>query len=279
MRKIFLLWPALVACSLVQSVASSAVERPLLSFKEAQLPRIDFQGADLNLVFLVTNPNRVGLDLARADYALDVEGHRVVAGAPKRGLKIPAGGTAEVTLPATFRWNDVAPALEAIFAKDEIKYKVSGVLGLDSPGGVVSLPLEHEGTFTAPKMPKFDVGTPQIISLTLTGARLSLPLEISNLNGFPLPLGGILGKVQIAGADVGRIAMPEAGAVPPGQRSTLHIPLDVSFLSAGAATAEAIKSGLAEVRIDGTLNAAGATLPVKVARTVELKRTTGSAGP
>ena len=53
----------------------------------------------------------------------------------------------------------------------------------------------------------------------------------------------------------------------------------MTFLSAGAATAEAIKSGLAEVKIDGTLNAAGATLPVKVARTVELTRATGSAGP
>src|SRR5438105_2611351 len=87
MRRIILLWPLLAACSLFQSLASSAVERPSLSFKEAKLPRIDFEGADLNLVFLVTNPNTVGLDLAQADYALDVEGHRVVAGKPANGLK------------------------------------------------------------------------------------------------------------------------------------------------------------------------------------------------
>src|SRR5437899_10057041 len=117
MRKILLLWPALVACSLVQSVASSAVERPQLSFKEARLPHVDFQGAELNLVFLVTNPNSMGLDLTRATYALDVEGHRVVTGAPERGLVIPAGATTEVAFPAKIAWNDIAPALETLFAQ------------------------------------------------------------------------------------------------------------------------------------------------------------------
>jgi LEA14-like dessication related protein len=279
MRRILLLWPLLASCSLFQSLASSAVERPSLSFKEAKLPRIDFEGADLNLVFLVTNPNRVGLDLAQSDYALDVEGHRLVAGKPRNGLKIPPGGTTEVTFPATLHWNDVAPALEALFAQDKIKYKASGVLGLNSPAGLISLPLQHEGTFEAPRMPKFDVGSPKITSLLLTGARIELPLKISNLNAFPLPLGGILGTVEIAGARVGRIAMPQSAPVPAGKELTLRIPLDVNFLSAGAAAAQAIKSGIAEVKIDATLNAAGATLPVKIARTVELSRATGSAGP
>ena len=279
MRRLILLWPLLAACSLFQSLASSAVERPTLSFKEAKLPHIDFEGADLDLVFLVTNPNSVGLDLAQADYALDVEGHRVLGGKPRNGLKIPAGGTAEVTFPAAIKWNDIAPALEALFAKDTIKYKASGVLGLDSPAGLISLPVEHEGSFAAPKMPKFDVGSPRITSLLLTGARIELPLKISNLNAFPLPLGEILGTVEIAGARVGRIAMPQSAPVPAGKEVTLRIPLNVNFLQAGSAVAQAIKSGVAEVKIDATLNAAGATLPVKIARTVELTRSTGSAGP
>jgi LEA14-like dessication related protein len=274
MRKLLLL-PLLFGCSLVQQVASKAFERPSLSFKEARMPNIDFQGAELDLVFLVTNPNSMGLDLTRASYNLEVEGHKVAAGTPKNGLKIPGGGTAEVTFPAKVQWNEIAPALEALFAMDQVRYKASGELGI----GSVTLPLQHEGTFAAPKMPKLDLGSPQLTSLTLTGARLALPLKIANANGFPLPLGGILGTVDIAGATVGRIAMPEAAPVPSKGETTLIIPLNVSFLQSGAAVAQALRSGVAEVKIDATLNAAGASIPVKVARTVELQRTTGSAGP
>jgi LEA14-like dessication related protein len=275
MRQLLLLFPMLSACSLLQQAGSSAFERPALSFKEARLPHVDFQGAELELVFLVDNPNGVGLDLTRASYNLEVEGHKVASGTPRNGLRIPARATSEVTFPAKVQWNEIAPALEAVFAMDQIRYKASGELGF----GPLVLPLEHEGTFAAPKMPKIDVGAPQITSLSLTGARLALPLQIENLNGFPLPLGGILGTVDIAGSRVGRVALPEAAPVPAKGSTTLHIPLNVSFLQTGAAVAQAIRTGIAEVKIDGILNAAGASIPVKVAKTVELQRATGSAGP
>ncbi|MGZ6124896.1 MAG: LEA type 2 family protein [Myxococcales bacterium] len=275
MRKLLLLLPLLAGCSLLGQVASSAFERPTLSFKEARLPHVDFQGADLDLVFLVTNPNSMGLDLTRASYSLEVEGHKVASGTPRNGLKIPGGATTEVTFPAKLQWTEIAPALEALFAMDKVHYRASGELGI----GPATLPLQHEGTFAAPKMPKLDVGSPQITSVSLTGARLALPLKIANLNGFPLPLGGILGTVDLAGARVGRIALPEAAPVPSNGQTTVNIPLDVSFLQTGAAVAQAIRSGVAEVKIDAILNAAGASIPFKVAKTVELQRPTGSGGP
>ena len=275
MRKTSLLLPLLLGCSLLRQAGSSMFERPTLSFKEARLPHVDFRGAELDLVFLVTNPNSVGLDLTSASYDLEVEGHKVASGMPKNGLKIPGGATTEVTFPANVQWNEIAPALEALFAMDQVHYKASGELGV----GPVTLPLRHEGTFAAPKMPKIDVGSPQITSLMLTGARLALPLKIANVNAFPLPLGGILGTVDIAGSTVGRIAMPEPLPVPSNGETTVIVPLNVSFLQSGAAVAQAIRSGVAEVKVDAILNAAGASIPVKVARTVQLQRPTGSAGP
>lgn len=273
MRKLLWVLPLLAAgCALVRSAVSSAFEKPTVTFRDAKLPHIDFEGAELDLVFLVTNPNSMGIDLTRADYQLLVEGKQVVAGKPEKGLVIPARGTTEVTFPARVHWAEIAPALQALFAMDQVHYKASGTLGVDSPVGPVTLPLSHEGTFAPPKMPKFDIGAPKITSLSLTGARLAVPLKISNANWFPLPLAGILGEVEIAGAKVGRIAMAEQAPVPAGKDATLMLPLDVSFLSAGAAAAQAIRTGIAEVKIDATLRAAGATLPVKVARTVELQR-------
>ena len=272
MRKVLVLLPLLAGCALLRSAAS--FEKPTLTFKDARLPSVDFQGAEVDLVFLVNNPNSMGLDLAKATYALAVEGKQVLAGAPQNGLQIPAHGSTEVTFPAKVHWNEIAPALEALFAQEQVHYKASGSLGVNTPVGVVMLPLEHEGTFVAPKMPTFEIGSPRITGMSLTTASLSIPLKIGNLNAFPLPLGGILGDVSLGGAHVGHIALPQAAPVPAGKDATLLIPLDVNFLSAGTAAAQAIKTGIAEVKIDATLNAAGATLPFRVAKTVEIQRPT-----
>jgi LEA14-like dessication related protein len=270
MRKVIWLLPLAAGCALLRQAIP--FERPTLTFKDARLPSIDFEGAELDLVFLVNNPNAMGIDLAKATYALAVEGKQVVAGAPSKGLQIPARGSTEVTFPARVHWAQIVPALEALFAQDQVHYKASGSIGLNSPIGVIELPLEHEGTFAAPKMPTFEIGTPRITGLSLTTAQLSIPLKINNLNGFPLPLGGLVGDASLAGAHVGHISLPEAAPVPSGSSTTLLIPLDVNFLTAGTAAAQAIKTGIAEVKIDATLNAAGATLPFKVAKTVQLQR-------
>src|SRR2546421_8094945 len=87
MRKTSLLLPLLLGCSLLRQAGSSMFERPTLSFKEARLPHVDFRGAELDLVFLVTNPNSVGLDLTSASYDLEVEGHKVASGSPKKDRK------------------------------------------------------------------------------------------------------------------------------------------------------------------------------------------------
>ena len=49
MRKLLMVLPVLFGCSLLQRAGSSALERPAVSFKEARLPHIDFQGAELDL--------------------------------------------------------------------------------------------------------------------------------------------------------------------------------------------------------------------------------------
>src|SRR2546423_12964875 len=126
MRRRLLLLPFLLGCSLLRQAGSSMFERPTLSFKEARLPHVDFRGAELDLVFLVTNPNSVGLDLTRASYDLEVEGHKVAAGTPKNGLKIPGGATTGGTFPPNVQGDENAPALEALFAMKQVDYKTSG---------------------------------------------------------------------------------------------------------------------------------------------------------
>lgn len=270
MRKTIWLLPLLCGCSLAGKLAGAAFERPKAEFKDAKLDHIDFTGADFTLTYLVTNPNAAGLDLAQSDYALQIENHPLLSGKPQGGLQIPGRGSTNVAFPAHVTWNDLAPAVEALFAQESVHYQATGTLGVQTPVGLIALPLEHEGTFAPPHLPQLEILSPKIVSIGLTGARLSLPLKIGNTNGFALPLGGILGSVEIAGEKVGRVALPAQGVVEAGKETIISLPLDVSFLSAGAAVASALKSRVAEFKIDGTLTSGTSTLPVHLAQTLNL---------
>ena len=274
MRKplwLVLLLPLLASCSLIQSLAGASFERPTLAFRDVKLDNIDFNGADVNLLFDVTNPNSSGLNLSAASYALEFEGHKVATGKPPQGLNVPGKATSTVTLPAHVVWDQLAPALLAVLSKESLHYKASGQLGVDSPIGLINLPLEHEGTVVPPHLPSIELQSPRIVSLGFTGARLALPLKLTNTNAFPLPLGGIDGVVEIEGAKVGRIALAQPPAVGASSDKTIDLPLDISFASAGLAVASALKSGNARIKLDGTLRSMGASLPLHIDQSVQFR--------
>lgn len=262
----------LCGCSLIQQFAGGGFQQPTLQFREARLERVDFIGAELTLIFTVTNPNGVGLSLSSVAYELQIEGRRVVAGAPANGLAIPANSTAEMAFPAGVRWLEIAPALTALFEQDLVHYKASGSIGVDTPVGVITLPVEREGTFPSPRVPKLSLGPPQLVSLSLLGARMNLPLHVQNDNDFPLGVAGVAGEIALAGAPVGRIALPEQPPIPPRAEALLSVPLEIIFLTTGPAVAEAVHSGVAEVSLAVTLSAGGAQLPLRLTQTVQLRK-------
>src|ERR1041384_1737475 len=223
----------LAGCSLLQQVAGGAFEKPTLVFREARLQRVDFVGAQLELIFTVTNPNGMGLSLSTAKYSLQVEGHEVVAGMPSRGLQIPPRTTTDIAFPADVRWAEIAPALAALFAQDSVHYRAQGESAIDPPIGVITLPVQHEGTFASPRMPKLSLGAPQLVSMSLLGARLLLPVTVANPNDFPMPIAGIVGDMTIASAPGAQIVLHEQPPVPPHGEGVVEVPIDLAFVTTG----------------------------------------------
>jgi LEA14-like dessication related protein len=152
------------SCATLQALLQASVQTPTLTFKSATLADVSLGSATVNLNYQLTNPNPLGLSLASVEYAFYVEGHQVVAGRPPQGLTIPASGTAEVVLPANVRFADVAPVLETFLNKDVASYRARGVLGIETPLGIVTLPIEKEGTFPVPKLPTVVLQQPRLSS-------------------------------------------------------------------------------------------------------------------
>jgi LEA14-like dessication related protein len=249
-------------------MAASGFQKPSLAFKDASLSDVTLGGATVNLIFTVTNPNDAALSLAETDYKLSLDGKQVVGGKPAAGIRIPAKGSSDITLPASVKFADLAGSIADFWRKEQANYRAEGHIGVDTPIGIAALPFEKEGVVPLPKLPDISLGTPKIGQLGLTSARIDIPLVFANQNPFALPLGSVSGALRIAGADVGEIGAQPVGRVDAKGAKTVTLPVTIRFSQAMAA-ARAIQEGRAHVAIDGQLAAEGAALPFHVEHDVE----------
>jgi LEA14-like dessication related protein len=269
MRRAFpVLLTVLCGCSWLKQMAASGFQKPTLSFKDASLSDVTLGGATVNLVFDVQNPNDAALSLAETDYKLLVEGKQVVAGKPPAGIRIPAHGTGQVTLPAAVRFADLGSSIAQVWQKREAGYRAEGHIGFDTPLGIAALPFATEGTLPLPRLPDVQLGAPKIAQLSLSSARLEVPLILVNQNPFPLPLASITGDLRIAGADVGHIAAQGVGKLDGKGQKTVVLPVTVRFAQALEA-ARAVREGRAHVAIDGQLSSGDASVPFHVEHDVQ----------
>lgn len=261
----------LTGCAALQSLLKGAFQQPRLTFKTAKLADASLSDATVDLVYEVENPNSFGLSLASVDYAFFVEGKQVVAGKPRNGLALKANGKSELVFPANVKFADIVPVVTTFLNKDVASFKAQGSLGIKTPVGVISLPLQKEGTFPVPKIPSIKIESPRITNLSLSGATVEFPLSVTNRNGFPLPVGGIVGALKVAGADVGTLSTGNLGMLDPSGTKQLTLPLRIDFLKAAQA-ASALRGGNAQVKFDGKLTSDAQTVPVDFNQLLNFQR-------
>lgn len=261
----------LAGCANLSKLLSGAFQRPRLSFKRADVANASLSGATVNLVYDVENPNPVGLNLAQVSYAFFVEGKQVVAGTPPDGMRLKANGGSELVFPASVKFADLVPVVSTFLTKDQAAYKAEGSVGIRTPLGVLSFPLSHQGSFPVPKLPQVTLAPPRIRSLSFSGATVEFPLTITNRNGFPLPINGLTGALNIAGNNVGTLSTGDLGSFAAGAERQVTLPLQINFARAASAAA-ALRSGSAQVGFSGQVLSGGAGVPLSFSQRVGFTR-------
>lgn len=246
-------------------------KKPAVTFKTARLSSASLSDATVDVVYEVRNPNTFGLSLAKVDYAFFVEGKQVVAGSPRKGLQLKARDSSELVFPANVKFADIVPVVETFLTKDQATFRVQGSVGIDTPIGVLPFSLDREGTFEVPKIPNVQFEPPRITNLTLSGATVEFPLNITNRNGFPLPVGGIAGDLKVAGANVGTLSTGDLGMLEGGATRQVTLPLQINFARAAAA-ASALRSGNAQVSLSGRLTSGSGSVPLNIGQLVQFRR-------
>jgi LEA14-like dessication related protein len=260
-------------CAGLQDLARSAFREPKLTFRSASVQALDLEGATVGLLFDLQNPNSVGVELARAAWAVEVDGTRIGSGDMPGGLAIPANGTAPVTLPVRVRFADV-PGIVSLLGsgKDALPYRVSGSIGVKTPLGVLDLPLSHSDQVKLPRLPRFGVDGLSVRSVSFTSVALGVRLRVTNPNGFPMPPGALDTSVAVGGTSVARTDGARLQGIPAGASATIEIPVRVDLASAGRAASDLVQGGDVDVHLLGKADVAGLPVPVDVRARVPARR-------
>jgi LEA14-like dessication related protein len=227
---------------------------PKLHFKKLDVKSVSWEKAKVDFVFNVDNPNPIKVHLASFAYDLGFEGTRVVEGSSARGLDLPANDAASVRIPVNLVYTDVYKLVKATKGKDDIGFRLQGHLGFDTPIGELKVPYDENGSFPAPRTPKFRFQKLRVQKLDVAhhSATIALDLGVTNEHASSLSFTAFSYDLGLAGKDVASGRVASLGSVAGGGEGTLTLPVTVDLLAAGTVVVEALTR---KTPLDATLGA------------------------
>jgi LEA14-like dessication related protein len=144
---------------------------------------------------------------------------------------------------------------------------VAGAVGVETPVGVVELPMKHSGTVDLPGLPAFRFAGADVRMSGLTDLVVDVKVGVSNPNPFPIPAGLLAYALTLSGQPVAQVDGHQLAAVAAHGDGTISIPVKLSLLGAGRAAASALQGGGAEVRLDGNARLGAIPVPLEVSGT------------
>jgi LEA14-like dessication related protein len=139
---------ALAGCT---AIARRVLAQPTVRLERATITGVTREGADLDLEFRVTNPNRVTLPLGAIDYRVSVDGQPLLSGTRRDHVELAGRADTAVSLPVTLRYRDLGNVLGDLLTGGRPVYEVDAefLVLLPATGGV-RIPVVHKGRLPLP---------------------------------------------------------------------------------------------------------------------------------
>jgi LEA14-like dessication related protein len=256
---------ALTGCAELGKMAAAAVDPPKLTLKTVNVRALDLEGVTLGFNFDVENRNAFGLEVAKIAYGIEIEGTRVLTGDAPGGLKLPAEKKVPLTFTARVRFREANGIAALLGKRDSVRYKLSGTVGVQTPLGLLDVPIAHEDHIDLPRAPRFSLEGLEIRSVTLKRLSLTVRVRVANPNPFPLPAGRIDAALSLGNSRVVKVENRPISGVAGNGSAVLSIPIDLDLAEAGRAASDLARGLEVPVAVHGEADLAGARLPVELA--------------
>lgn len=245
---------------------------PAVSFQELRVDKLDFEGAELVLLYSVKNANAEPLQLSRVFFLFQANGRAADAGQPADGLAIPPGNS-QLAFPVKLVWQQVVPIWPALAPEERMHYLATGSAVIETPLGPQRFDLAHEETMPMPALPAVNIAPPRLASLTPLGARLILPLRLVNQNGYPVTVTAVEANAAFAGGCAGALTLPPQGVLQAHEEKAVEASIDCAFFSRGIEAARVLRDGGSAVLvIDGSMAVGEWGMPFHAEQTVTVQR-------
>lgn len=170
------------------SLAKKIFDPPQIAIDRVEIRSIALTGADLVVHVKINNPNSVGATLCRLEYALDVDGERLVRGQKDEKTTIAANDLSIISLPLTVNYAGMRSGISGALTKKALPFSFTGKVVLDSPVGDLSFDLSEKGEIPVPDRPRFELTKIALSELGVTSATLMLHIRVTNNHDFELDI-------------------------------------------------------------------------------------------
>ena len=234
----------LSACLVLLVTGCDDIEQfaPDVQFSQFDVQSIDFEGAEVDFVFEVANPNPIRISLASFSYEFDLAESNLLSGDNPNGFELRALDSSTLALPISLNWVETWNAAQAVRGEDEVAFGLRGDMGFNIPlerfeGQQVRLPFQEAGNFPAVRTPKFRLGKLKVINLDLLSQTANVELEFhaDNDHGSTLFFDSFDYVVHLAGNPVGTGLLGSLGDVPGAQEGRFVLPIAVDLFELGDA--------------------------------------------
>jgi LEA14-like dessication related protein len=229
-------------CEKAGDILREVIQTPDVSLSDLMVTGISSQRLDLSAKLAIDNPNPVGLYLSSLEYALDLAGNPLFSGVSEEGLDIEPSGASFAEIPISLGYKDVKMIYDSVRGQDEVPYRLTGKVKLDTPIGPVPVPFDIKGNLPVVRPPKIKSVDLKLESLSLSNAELALTIKLFNPNNFALDISQASYALELDGKHFSEGGI-EAGPVSAKSEACLKIPLSINLISLGSWAYSLIRGG------------------------------------
>jgi LEA14-like dessication related protein len=219
-------------CEQAGNILKETFQEPKVSLAELMPTGISSRALDLSAKLAIDNPNPIGLSLASLDYDFKLADTPLFSGDSKEGLQISASGRSFADIPISISYQDVKKVYDSIKGEEDVPYRFSGKVGLNTPLGALPIPFDIKGKLPVVRPPKIKALDLKVEKLSLNRADLVLSIDLYNPNSFPLDISKAGYALALDGKEFSKGKI-ESGKVGANSEGSLDIPLSMDLMSLG----------------------------------------------
>ena len=225
------------------SLVKTIFNPPQVGIDRVEIRNVALTGSDLIVHVRINNPNSIGATLNQIDYALDVDGDRLLNGKKEDKTEIRSNDTSTIALPVTINYTGLKSGITGALSKKVLPYAFKGKVILDTPVGPMNFDISESGEIPIPDRPRFAIEKIALAEFGVTSATLMIHIKVSNNHDFELDIRRFRYEFSLQDNLISAANINVDRSVAQDKSMSIALPVSLKVLGVKRSVVDMIKSG------------------------------------